>query len=286
MSKSMWRRCFFLVLTGSTYGMFIWQLFWNYKILIAIGIFCILFIELNFLAIDLRNIKKRMIWGILVVIGWSISFFIPNYTWQGITAFWISLFTIWFLLPFLRSYFDNVRKITWISYFISGGYIFTLMTTILFGFAVLGMSRQFPFNCEQISWWSEKIFQTTTQHIFSSWSHKLPQETQWHTMQVSKKFSLKDNLNKRKTVVIWGLVDTQKSMNLKICETIIGQLQKMYNNPVFQIGVIFWMYLLFFWVVRLGVWVLTIIGYILFLLIKLLGVYSIEKKQQEVEEVR
>lgn len=36
------------------------------------------------------------------------------------------------------------------------------MMSILFGFAVLGLNSQFPFQCEQISGWSDKIIETST----------------------------------------------------------------------------------------------------------------------------
>lgn len=66
-----------------------------------------------------------------------------------------------------------------------------------------------------------------------------------------------------------GFIDTQKSINTKVCEAIVGQLEKVYQNPIFQIGAIFGMYLLFYGVIRLLVWIVTIIGYIFFWITKL-----------------
>jgi hypothetical protein len=37
-----------------------------------------------------------------------------------------------------------------------------LITTIIFGFVVLGMNSKFPFTCDQISTRNQKIIQTST----------------------------------------------------------------------------------------------------------------------------
>ena len=70
-----------------------------------------------------------------------------------------------------------------------------------------------------------------------------------------------------------------------MCEAVVSQIDEIYQNPVFQIGVIFWIYLLFYWVIRLLVWIITIIWYMLFLLVKFMWLYSIEKETAEVENV-
>lgn len=77
-----------------TYSLFVWTLFWQEKLLLSAGLFCILFIELIFLAIDLRSISKKKIWLILLGIGLIIWLFMPNPVWQLAVALWISLFTI------------------------------------------------------------------------------------------------------------------------------------------------------------------------------------------------
>lgn len=288
-SKLQKLRCsFFLLLSGLSYAGFTWMLFVEKRLLRAAGIFCILFIELIFLAIDLRKVKKKQIWITMLLIGAGISPFILSEAWQLIVVLWFSLFMIWFLIFFLGSYFQQVRKVNWISYFSSGGYLFTMMTAIMFGFAVLGINSKFPFQCEQISWRSEKIIKTST---FSFGKNETQPETEPELPlreplpQDDETGILKAFRATAKSNVIDGVMNTQKSINQKVCEAIIGQVEKVYQHPVFQIGAVFGMYLLFYGVIRLFVRIITMIGYILFWITRRFGLYKVEKKLQEVDEV-
>lgn len=201
-------------------------------------------------------------------------------------AMWLSLFAIWFLLFSLGGYFSKVRKVNWIVYFTSSGYIFATITSILFWFAVLGMNSQFPFQCEQISWRSKKIIQKSTNpfelNIFNTPENEAEAES---LVDQETSSPIKEMGGQIKSVILEGLVKTQQSISFEICKATLGQLQRVYQKPIFQVGAVFAMYLLFYGVVRLVVWILTIIAYIVFLAIRLFGHYSIEKKLEEVEEV-
>lgn len=278
------RFSFFLLLSGLSYGGFAWMLFAEKRLLRAAGIFCILFIELIFLAIDLRKVKKKRIWMTILFIGGGMTSFILHEAWQLIVVLWFSLFMLWFLVFFLRSYFQQVRRVNWLSYFSSGGYLFTMMTTIMFGFAVLGINSKFPFQCEQIFWRSEKIIKTSTfsfgqvqSESQSSLIQRLPENDETGILKAFRA-TAKNN-------VIDGLFSTQKSINHKVCEAVIGQVEKVYQHPVFQVGAVFGMYLLFYGVIRLFVWIITMIGYGVFWITRRSGLYKVEKKWQEVDEV-
>jgi hypothetical protein len=84
----------FLSLSTLTFLLFIWSLFWGKKLLLAVGLFCILFILLNFLAIDLREVKRNKIWIPLIGIGLLIWILMPNAVRQLVLALWASLFAI------------------------------------------------------------------------------------------------------------------------------------------------------------------------------------------------
>lgn len=277
------RFLFFLSLTILTYGVFVGTLFWGKRILLAVGLFCILFILLNFLAIDLRKVEKKKIWIPLIGSGFIIRLFMPNPVWQLALSLWISLFAIWFLIFFLRNYFSEVRKIHWFSYFTSWGYLFSLITAILFGFIVLGMNSRFPFTCEQISWRNQKIIQTSTNPFHVSFqNNEKDKEVFLKEEEISP---LQSVLWILRTNVLWWFVETQKSINTKVCEAIIWQLEQVYQNPVFQIGAIFGMYLLFYGVIRLLVWIITLIGFVVFLGAKRFWWYPTTTKMEEVEEL-
>lgn len=70
------------------------MLFAEKRLLRAAGIFCILFIELIFLAIDLRKVKKKRIWMTILFIGGGMTSFILHEAWQLIVVLWFSLFML------------------------------------------------------------------------------------------------------------------------------------------------------------------------------------------------
>lgn len=84
----------FSFLASLTYGFFLFFLFWQERLLLSAGLFCVLFIELMFLAIDLRTVKKRWLWLALFLLGAGLWLFMPNPVWQLVVAMWISLFAI------------------------------------------------------------------------------------------------------------------------------------------------------------------------------------------------
>ena len=280
------RLCFFLVFSLMTYGFFLRKLLRERQVLWAVAAFCVLFIGLIFLAIDLRRVKKIKIWLPILILGAVLQLIIRNAPRQLMIAMWLSLFAIWFLLFSLGGYFSKVRKINWIVYFTSSGYIFATITSILFWFAVLGMNSQFPFQCEQISWRSKKIIQKSTNpfelNIFNTPENQAEAES---LVDQETSSPIKEMWGQIKSAIREGLVKTQQSISFEICKATLGQLQRVYQKPIFQVGAVFAMYLLFYGVVRLVVWILTIIAYIVFLAIRLFGLYSIEKKLEEVEEV-
>lgn len=168
------------------------------------------------------------------------------------------------------------------------------MTTITFGFAVLWINTKFPFQCSQISNINETLLKTTTTWIFF-WNDDVEEEkpmieiktnTQEHEWwEEDDETIISEARNIFKTNIVDWFIESKDLINNKVCEAVVSQIDEIYQNPVFQIGVIFWIYLLFYWVIRLLVWIITIIWYMLFLLVKFMWLYGIEKETAEVENV-
>lgn len=287
------RFVFFSISSLITYILCMWNLFWKEEFLISWVLFCVLFIELIFLSIDVRGIAKKVMWWVLFIIWVVFSLLVPHPVWQVITAVWLSLITIGYLLVFLRWYFKNVRKIDWLNYFTRWGYIFTLLTSITFWFAILWINTKFPFQCDQISSINETLLKNTTSWLFF-WDkdkeegvifeiEKNMEEIKWEsdedtTLIAEARSVFKENM------VDW-FIETKNSINNKVCEAIVSQIDQIYQNPVFQVGAVFWIYLLFYWVIRVIVRAITIIWYIIFTIVRVLWLYNIEKKEAIVEEV-
>jgi hypothetical protein len=85
-------------------------------------------------------------------------------------------------------------------------------------------------------------------------------------------------------MVDW-FIQTKDVINNKVCEAIVSEIEQIYQNPVFQVGVVFWIYLLFYWVIRIFVWVVTIIWYVIFTIARILWLYKVEKVEAMVEDV-
>jgi len=285
---------FFFLLSFATYGFFVRNLFWKEELINSWILFCILFIELIFLSIDMRWVKKRKMRGFLILLWLILTVFVPHPVWQIMVALWMSLITIGYLLFHLRGYFKNVRKIDWFTYFKRWGYGFTLMATIIFWFSILGIYSKFPFQCDQISSFNENILKQSTSWLLF-WNSeeksifdfkKDIEELQGvQTMQEEDLLMMEELRTNFKSNMMDGILETKNSISNKVCETVITQIDQIYQNPVFQIWAIFWMYLIFYGVIRVFVWVITVIWYICFTITKWFWLYKINRKKEIVEEV-
>jgi len=77
-----------------TYGVFLRKLLRERQVLWAVAAFCVLFIGLIFLAIDLRRVKKIKIWLPILILGAVLQLIIRNAPRQLMIAMWLSLFAI------------------------------------------------------------------------------------------------------------------------------------------------------------------------------------------------
>ena len=293
LTKQNIRFLFFSICSLITYILVIWKLFRKEEFLVSWILFCVLFIELIFLSIDIRGVKKRIMrWG-LIILGILSCLLVPYPVWQVITSIWLSLITIGYLLVFLRWYFNNVRKINWLTYFTRGWYIFTLLTSITFWFAILWINTKFPFECNQISHINDNLLKTSwwfsndSEKKEEKWMFQIDlwndiEELEWEDENTT---IIKEARNVFKENMVDWFIETKDVINNKVCEAIVSQIDQIYQNPVFQVGAVFWIYLLFYWVIRIFVRVVTIIWYVIFTIVRILWLYKIEKKEWIVEEV-
>ena len=275
-----------------TYFFFVRLAFWKQSLLYSMVVFAFLFIEIIFLSIDFREIKKRWFRGFLVLLWLLLRLFMPNPVWQRAVALRISIFSIGFLIYHLRNYFINTRHVNWLTYFTRWGYIFSLMASIFFWFMVLGNNSEVPFDCNQITTWRQKIISTSTSplrlwmkednSIFDS--NKDVDELDLELEEEDESW-IKQVWNSFKSKMMDWFLETQNSIDNSVCQSIINQINAVYQKPAFQIWVIFWIYLLLYWVIRLLVRVVTIIWYIIFCITKLFWMYKVEKRERLVEEI-
>lgn len=286
MQKAQIRFWFFLTSALGLYLFFIYQLFREKDLLLAVIIFSLLFINMIFLALEKLFLGLKW-WWIILLFGIVVSLSLPTANRQTLTAFRLSLASIGLLLYQRKAYIANVRHISRWTYFTNGGYLFSIITTLVFGFRLLGLNSEFPFNCEQIITRNNTIISTSTRPLTAGISFFEDKERLTTPQTQSSEFSsaISSVRSDLKSKVRTNFIDTQKTINQQICKVILDHLNKVYQNPVFQLGVIFALYLLFYGVIRLLVWVISVIAYIVFIILKWLWLYQVNKHQAEVEEI-
>lgn len=117
----------------------------------------------------------------------------------------------------------------------------------------MGLNSEFPFNCEQIITRNNTIISTSTRPLTAGISFFEDKERLTTPQTQSSEFSsaISSVRSDLKSKVRTNFIDTQKTINQQICKVILDHLNKVYQNPVFQLGVIFALYLLFYGVIRL-----------------------------------
>lgn len=75
------------------------------------------------------------------------------------------------------------------------------------------------------------------------------------------------------------------TVNMGICDYILGQLNAIYENPAFKASVILLMFLIFYGFIRIEFRIMTGIAFLIFKLLFVLKVYHIKTVLKEVEDV-
>ncbi|MCF7834845.1 hypothetical protein K9M48_02195 [Candidatus Gracilibacteria bacterium] len=190
-----------------------------------------------------------------------------------------------------RVYFKSI------SYFTTGGYLFTVLIAFTYSIALLGISKNFPFSCESLSSASNQVIETFTKpfKIGMDKANQIKEDTQMFFSSSLGDILTKPNqdnpsylsqkITNYKSVMIDQVIQDNSSINMGICDYILQEITKRYDKPVFQFSVIVLMYLLFYPFLRIIFWIMSFIGLIIFKLLYLSKVYKIKKIKKEVEEI-
>ena len=81
------------------------------------------------------------------------------------------------------------------------------------------------------------------------------------------------------------LVDDNTQVNRGLCEVMIDEITKRYNDPIFQFSLVLLLFLLFYPFVRIIVYLLEGISWIILKLLLVTGVYTVVHGYEEVEDV-
>lgn len=208
---------------------------------------------------------------------------------------------IWMLAWFLQGETrDKIRFSSW-AYFNVGGYIFTVFVTIWYSLLLLGFYDKFPLTCQDLSNASDNVVNFFTRPVTDG-AKKITASTEsfWHTklgdiVKEGKTVSLQTNSKNNSSLVqkinTWkkNLIDQALSDNntvsMGICDYVLTQVNKIYNNPAFLTSVVFLLFILLYSFVRIVFWVMAWLAFVIFKILFLLRIYRVTTQMEEVEKI-
>lgn len=276
--------------------------FWNWFILPAIS-FIALFLLIYFIALDCYKIDFRYI---LLVLLWlfifeTISFIICLWFSRYLVAELILFnFAIWTLLFLLNWQLDHRTTFSPFAYFTEWWFLVTTLLTVFFCVFMVWKYTQIPFTCDDIEQFPTKIaettinpFKNTRNKIVSRFSEEeknlnMPQfYALWNPLSRSEDLASADKvenffINTRNTIkdqTVWITNEISKST----CKSYLPILEKTQKSWWIQIAWIVIWYLLLVWIFKILLWAVSIIWFVLFIILRIFGVYKygtrmVEKK--------
>jgi len=279
--------------------------FWKWFIIPAIS-FIFLFLLIYFIALDCYKIKFAYV---LLALFWiflfeTISFIILLwFSWYLLAELVLFNVAIWTLLFLLDWQLDHRTDFSPLSYFTQWWFFIVSLLTIFFCVFMMWKYTQIPFTCDDIENFPTKIAETTT-NPFKNTRNKIvsrfkedEEETLnipdfyviWNPLSKSTDLASADAVewfftNIRNTIedqTVWITNQVSKST----CKQYIKILQKTQKSEWIQIAWIVIGYLLLVWVFKILLWVVSIFWFVLFIILRIFGVYKYEKRVVEKEVI-
>ena len=277
--------------------------FWIWFILPAIS-FIFLFLLIYFIALDCYKIN---FFYILLVLLWiflfeTVSFIICLwFSWYLVAELVLFNVAIWTLLFLLCRQLNHRTGFSPFAYFTEWWFFVTTLLTVFFCVLMVWKYTQIPFTCDDIEEFPTKIaettinpFKNTRNKIVSRFSEEeifnMPEfYAIWNPLSKSEDLASADKvenffINARNTIkdqTVWITNEVSKTT----CKQYIKILQKTQKSWWIQIAWIVIGYLLLVWVFKILLCVVSIIWFILFIILRIFGVYKYEKKMVEKEVI-
>ena len=303
-SKSKTRLTIFTILCFISYlictiSLFFWKWF-----IVPVVSFIALFLLIYFIALDCYRIKFQYVLLVLflIFIFETLSFIMLIwFSWYLIIELVLFNTAVWSLLFLLMNQLNNRTWFSPFSYFTEGWFFIISLLTIFFCVLMMWKYTQIPFTCDDIEWFSTKIVKTTTNPLKNTRNKissrfgnneeetlNIPEfNTIWNPLSISKELASAESLesffmNIRNSIETETL-GVKNQVSKSTCNHYIKLLQKAQKSWWFQITWIFIWYLLLVWVFKILLRVVSIIWFILFIILRMFGVYKYEKRMVEKE---
>jgi hypothetical protein len=165
-------------LSVASYVLSLILLFKNQDLLFSFIPIFVFFISFHFFYLEISKLNQKYVLGSILV--WVIA------TWFLMTDHSIVMrianiafhATIWRLSHSLYWETEGTTGFDWFTYFSSGGYLFTMMLSLVYSIFVVYLFSQFPLDCTQLNEKSDKIIEFVAKPLRLSWD-KTQQISSW-----------------------------------------------------------------------------------------------------------
>lgn len=299
LEKNLYSRKFrtFGILSLVAYILLFSTLFLNFVVLTSMIYVLLFFLFFHFFYLEIRKlpIKYMLIFMIIVSIAegliiWYSHIFL-------VLSVWCVNAGIVMLAWYLQGESHDKIRFSSMNYFNVGGYIFTVFITVGYSFFVLGYYAKFPFTCQDLSDASNRVInfftspmatiKTDTSGFFNTKVKDIAtigQDISLQTKQSSYSMLIQ-RFNAYKKNIIDQTLKDNTTVNIGICDYLLGQMNQIYENPAFKASVILLMFLILYGFVRIVFWVMTGIALLIFKALFTLKVYRVTTVLKEVEDL-
>lgn len=290
-----------------SYLLLFFNLFGAHDVLWSVVFIFLLYISFHFMSLDVSFIKRRYMLLVLTsftIIG--ISFLLIS-NWES--NVWLILSVI-LLNTSLYALFDLLKMISFNSiwFFLRWWYVFTLLITISYSIALIGMFQKFPFTCQGLQDASNKLiyfvekpfnFSVDNEDMVINWDKTwniIDETVQGALLKVKDEEVIPDptndlspivwQFNEWKSSAIDQIMNQQESYSVGMCDMLLEEINTKYNKTEFRLSVILLSYLLLFWFVRVAIFIMSLIWFLSFKILYWLWFYKIEKVKKLVKEIK
>lgn len=305
-TKSKNRLIIFIIIWLISYLLCTITLFFTDLFIIPAISFVFLFLSIYFIALDCYRIKFSYVLLILFwiflfeIISFIILLWFSRYLVAELILFNVAIWTLLFLLC------RQLNHRTWFSsfaYFTEWWFLIVSLLTIFFCVLMMWKYTQIPFTCDDIQEFPTKIAETTV-NPFKKTRNKIiwrfkgdKKETLnmpefyaiWNALSKSEDLASADAVEK----FFLGLRNDIKDQTVGItnqvskstCKSYLPILEKTQKSWWIQIAWIMIWYLLLVWVFKILLRAVSIIWFIVFIILRIFGVYKYEKRMVEKEVI-
>ena len=305
-TKSKNRLIIFTILWLISYLLCTITLFFTDLFIIPAISFVFLFLSIYFIALDCYRIKFSYVLLILFwiflfeIISFIILLWFSRYLVAELILFNVAIWTLLFLLC------RQLNHRTWFSpfaYFTEWWFLIVSLLTIFFCVLMMWKYTQIPFTCDDIQEFPTKIAETTV-NPFKKTRNKITwrfKEDKKETLNMPEFYAIWNALSKSEDLAsadavenfFLGLRNDIKDQTVGItnqvskstCKSYLPILEKTQKSWWIQIAWIVIWYLLLVWVFKILLRAVSIIWFIVFIILRIFGVYKYEKRMLDKEVI-